>query len=157
MIQNCGKLNLGCGQELLKGYINIDNRAEVCPNVCCDIIRGLPFADNSIDYVRAHDFLEHIPLGQTVKVIEDVWRVLRHGGKFDSSTPDAEYGGAAFQDPYHLSFWVKNSWRYYSDDSLRSLYGIKAKFKIDNIVRVPELSPNMDIYHIQVMCTAIKE
>jgi predicted SAM-dependent methyltransferase len=151
------RVNLGSGQAKLEGYINVDNRADMNPDVCCNVIEGLPFGDSSVDEVRAFDFLEHIPLGSTVKVVEEIYRVLNPGGLFDSHTPDAEHGQGAFQDPFHLSFWVKNSWLYFSDDLFRSLYRVKAKFRIDKIQRIPEkVTPDMDIYHLRVLAVAIK-
>jgi predicted SAM-dependent methyltransferase len=151
------KLNLGCGYAKLDGYINIDNRIEICPDVVCDILQGLPFEDNTFDMVRANDFLEHIPIGApVVKAIEEIYRVLKPGGIFKSSTPDSEYGQAAFQDPYHISFWVENSWWYYSNDSARDLYGIKAKFDIAYIYRYPELETNARLYWLKVKAIAIK-
>jgi len=69
-------------------------------------------------------------LGKTIGVIEEIFRVLKPGGKFESFTPDAEYGQGAFQDPTHISFWTENSWLYFSDEGYRDLYGIKANFKI---------------------------
>jgi predicted SAM-dependent methyltransferase len=150
------KLNLGSGQAKLEGYVNIDNRAEMDPDVVCDVIEGLPYPDNSVEIVRAWDFLEHIPLGKTVQVIEEIYRVLVPGGVFDSHTPDASRGQGAFQDPSHVSFWVKNSWLYYSNDLFRSLYNVKAKFQIESINRVPDDSNDPDgIYHLRVV--AIKE
>ena len=111
----------------MPGYINIDNRPETEPDKCLDILEGLPYADNSVDEVRAHDILEHIPIGKTVAVIEDIYRVLRPGGTFESLTPSTD-GRGAFQDPTHCSFWNKNSWLYYTHDAYISLYGTKAKF-----------------------------
>jgi predicted SAM-dependent methyltransferase len=121
------KINLGCGYRKMPGYINIDNRPETNPDLCCDILDGLPFEDESVDEVRAHDILEHIPIGKTVGVIEDIYRVLKKGGKFESFTPSTD-GRGAFQDPTHVSFWNRNTWMYYMFDHARELYGIRAKF-----------------------------
>lgn len=121
------KLNLGCGYRHREGYINIDSR-EVCkPDLCTDVTNGLPFPDDSIDEVVAQDFLEHIPIGKTIPLIEEIYRVLKMGGEFNSFTPSTD-GRGAFQDPTHVSFWNSNSWLYYMDDVYRGLYVIKAKF-----------------------------
>lgn len=111
----------------MENYINIDNRAEVEPDVVCDVAEGLPYPDSSVDRVRAVDFLEHIPIGKTVGVLEEIWRVLKPDGIFEHFTPSTD-GRGAFQDPTHVSFWNINSWAYYMDDTYRDLYGIKAKF-----------------------------
>jgi len=146
-------LNLGSGLRPIENFINIDNRAIVNPDVVCDIIEGLPYPDNSVDTVRAHDVLEHIPIGKTITVMDEIWRVLKPGGILDSFTPDAEYGQGSFQDPTHLSFWVENSWLYYSKPDYRELYNIKANFKIKTIERV-ELTDR--VYHLHVIAEAIK-
>ncbi len=109
------------------GFINIDNRPEVNPDLLCDVTCGLPFDDNSVDYVLAADFLEHVPLGETIGVIEEIFRVLKHDGTFESFTPSTD-GRGAFSDQTHKSFWNINSWLYYIEDEYRDLYGIKAKF-----------------------------
>lgn len=140
-------LNLGSGLRPQKGFVNIDNRKEVNPDLVCDVIEGLPYEDNSVDSVRAHDFLEHIPIGKTVQVITEIWRVLKPGGLFISLTPDAEFGQGAFQDPTHVSFWVENSWLYFSDPASRELYGTKANFKIQSIDRV---NTGNRVYHLHV-------
>ena len=148
------KLNLGCGFRLIEGYINIDNRPEVNPDLIWDITDGLPYKDNEIDEVRTWDFLEHIPIGKTVGVIEEIWRVLKSGGIFESFTPDAENGQGAFQDPTHLSFWVENSWLYFSHPAYRRLHGIKANFAITKMDRV-ETDKQARVYHLHVK--ALKE
>ena len=141
-------LNLGCGYRKLDGFINIDNRAEVNPDLLCNVIEGLPYDDNSVDVVRADDFLEHIPIGKTVQVVTEIWRVLKPGGIFESSTPSTD-GRGAFQDPTHVSFWNRNSWLYYSDPAYRNLYGIEADFEIENIT---ENEPGTDwIIHTHVI------
>lgn len=121
------KINLGCGFRKVDGFINIDNRTEVDPDMLCDVTVSLPFGDDSVDYVLANDFLEHIPIGETIGVIEEIFRVLKPGGTFESLTPSSD-GRGAFSDPTHKSFWNKCSWLYFMVDDYRNLYGIKAKF-----------------------------
>ena len=143
-------LNLGCGYRHLEGFINIDNRPEVKPDLVCDVAAfGLPYDDNSVDMVRADDFLEHIPIGHVIPVIEDIYRVLKPGGVFESSTPSTD-GRGAFQDPTHVSFWNANSWLYYSEPAYRNLYGIKADFEIVSIADT-EPDPALMIIHTNVI------
>ena len=146
-------LNLGCGFAHIDGYINIDNRAEVNPDLICDVIEGLPYSDNSVNSIRAHDFLEHIPIGKTIGVINEIWRVLKPSGKFESLTPDAEYGQGAFQDPTHVSFWVENSWLYFSDLASRELYNTQANFDIKSIKRI---ETGNRVFHLHVIAQVIK-
>ena len=148
------KLNLGSGYAPQPGYINIDNRAEVNPDLVCDVIEGLPYPDNSVDEVRAYDFLEHVSIGLTVRVVTEIWRVLKPGGRFESLTPSTD-GRGAFQDPTHVSFWNKNSWLYYSEPVYRDLYGIKADFKIEAIMDL-EIVKGLNVIHTHVIARAQK-
>lgn len=126
-MDNAKRLNLGSGYRKLADFINIDNRQETSPDICLDVTEGLPFEDNSVDEVLAVDFLEHVPIGKVVPLIEEIYRVLKPKGGFISITPSTD-GRGAFQDPHHVSFWNVNSWLYYMNDAYRELYGIKAKF-----------------------------
>jgi len=148
------KINLGCGYNHIEGYINIDNREETKPDMVADILEGLPFDDNSVDEVRAYDFLEHIPIGQTIQVITEIWRVLKPGGVFESSTPSTD-GRGAFQDPTHLSFWNRNSWLYYSNQKVRDMYGIEANFTITEIEDIVT-DKNLNVIHTHVIGKAVK-
>lgn len=147
------KLNLGCGFRKQKGFCNIDNRPEVEPDLVCDVIQGLPFDDDSVDMVLANDFLEHIPIGKTVGVIFEIWRVLKPGGTFESLTPATD-GRGAWQDPTHVSFWNQNSWLYYIVDEYRELYGIKAKF--EGHVQDHITNSALHIIHTHAVLKAVK-
>lgn len=120
------KINLGCGYRKMPGWVNIDNRAEVKPDMVLDGL-SLPFDESSVDEVCAIDYLEHIPIGKTVAQIEEIYRVLKPGGVLHHRTPSTD-GRGAFQDPTHVSFWNINSWLYFMDPEHRRLYGTKAHF-----------------------------
>jgi predicted SAM-dependent methyltransferase len=144
------KLNLGCGYNHMPGYVNIDNRPEVNPDLLCDVLGGLPYGDNTVEKVFARDFLEHIPIGKVIGVIENIWRVLKFDGIFESITPSTD-GRGAFQDPTHVSFWNQNSWLYYSEPHLRKLYGIKANFEIVEIY-----DEKVEMFSSQTSCIVIE-
>jgi len=125
------KLNLGSGSKKLDGWINIDIDPECEPDLLLDVTGGFRFHydDDSVDEVRAFDFLEHIPLGKTIFVIDEIWRILKPGGRFEHSTPSTD-GRGAFQDPTHVSFWNINSWFYFCEGPWAETNGIKARFKV---------------------------
>lgn len=123
------RLNLGSGLSSEKDFINIDIREDFYPDVVCNIEDGLPYDDESVDMVLAKDFLEHVRPEKVIFVIEEIWRVLKRGGKFEHMTPSTD-GRGAFQDPTHRSFWNYNSWLYFTNDRPRREIGTKAKFKI---------------------------
>ena len=147
-------LNLGSGFRKIDGWINIDNRKECDPDLLCDVEAGLPFEDNSVDEVRCWDFLEHIHMDKTVFVMEEIYRVLKPEGRLEFFVPSTD-GRGAFQDPYHRSFWNRNSFLYYWDDAHRNLYGIKAKF--DFITLDDLITDNVNhIRHIHGVALAVK-
>lgn len=97
------RLNLGCGGRPLPGYINIDRdsldqiRARY-PNRTYDDnlavvkydIFNLPFADNSVDEIRAESLIEHLPFIDEPRFFREVVRVLRPGGSLFLATVDFE-------------------------------------------------------------------
>lgn len=140
----------------IPGYLNIDNRKEVPADLLMDITEPWEFEDCSVDEVRAFDILEHIPIGKTIFVMEEIYRILKPEGILEVFIPDCEYGQGAFMDPTHQSFWCENSWLYYTNDGYRNLYGIKAKFKIKTFERV-ETSKELRIYHIYAKLGIVKD
>jgi len=74
------KLNLGCGQDIKDGYINIDT----CPfnnKVVIDDIKNLSFAPNSIDEIYAKDILEHLSLSDAIQSIKNWSNICKPGAK----------------------------------------------------------------------------
>jgi predicted SAM-dependent methyltransferase len=113
------KLNLGCGLDIRRGYINIDVR-RTGPNVLVmDLEREFlrPFPDESAEEVVCKDFLEHLSWRVVEDFLRDVHRVLRRGGRLLIQCPDLEaiakkvildpsfkYGG--LEGWRAISFWV---------------------------------------------------
>lgn len=79
-----------------------------------------PFPDSSIGAFRAFDFLEHLP--NKLATMREIYRCLAPGGWLLSATPDA-MGPGAHQDPTHVSYWVENSFRYYTEERLAKYIG----------------------------------
>lgn len=124
------KLNLGSGKRKLDGFINIDMQGRCNPDVICNLAEGIPYPDSSVDEAIAIDFIEHLERREVMRLMDEVHRVLKPGGKFFHRTPSEE-GRGAWQDPTHRSAWNINTWKYYfTDPAYRDLYGTAANFKI---------------------------
>lgn len=106
-------LDFGGAHSCPQGYTPVD-KYPVKGGIQCDVTNGLPFEDRSVGLIRACDFLEHIPIGKVVPLMNEIHRVMAHGGFFLSSTPSSD-GRGAFCDPTHCSFWNQLSWRYYTN------------------------------------------
>jgi len=85
------KLNLGCGDKILPGYVNVDvveSRAGKRPDVMCDLHRLQPFEDASVDEVLAVHVVEHFWRWEVVDVLKEWARVLKPGGKMILECPN---------------------------------------------------------------------
>ncbi len=69
------KLNMGCGKDILRGYINVDLRPLPGIDVAHDLNRfPYPFKDNTFDEIYCNNILEH--LDDIVRIMEE----MRNGG-----------------------------------------------------------------------------
>ena len=62
VLANKIKLNLGCGDKILLGYINIDAQEEIKgkkPDLVADATKLDKFADNSVDEILTVHVIEH--------------------------------------------------------------------------------------------------
>jgi len=86
------KLNVGCGSDYRQGFVNIDGSSAL-PNV--DKIIDLSkeslrqyFADKSVEYILANDFIEHHFHWEAVKILNDFYKLLKPGGVLQMRVPD---------------------------------------------------------------------
>jgi predicted SAM-dependent methyltransferase len=96
------KLNLGCGDKILPGYINVDvasERAGNKPDVICDVRKLDKFADNYADEIMAVHVVEHFWRWEVVEILSEWVRVLKPGGKIRCSTPDLRFLIDLHQNP----------------------------------------------------------
>lgn len=87
----------------------------------------LPFADRSFDTVVSWEVLEHIPVGTEHEMFSEVNRVLRPGGSFYFSTPNASFFSNLL-DPA----WLIAGHRHYSASRLTA-YVDKAGLTVENV------------------------
>ena len=109
------KLNIGAGSTVIEGFTPIDRKlgTEAFP---------LPYADGSVDEIRASHILEHFTFGDASKAMEEWSRVLKPGGRIRISVPDVDkvlkdetpnrlfylMGGQMHADDIHKSAYDRN-------------------------------------------------
>lgn len=118
-------LDLGSAHNPAPGYTTTDLEGNVdLPGDIFEVLGSLP--DNSVGVIRAVDFLEHIP--DKIRLFNEMYRVLAHGGMLLSLTPSTD-GRGAFQDPTHVAFYNENSFWYFTDiNYAKFVPSIKSKF-----------------------------
>lgn len=101
------KLNIGCGNVPLKGWVNVDKfyyPSSAAPQLDHSLVErwedteeskwlygdaiDLPFPDDTFDEVMIIHCLEHLDMEQGNLAIKSAHRVLKPGGTFDVELPD---------------------------------------------------------------------
>lgn len=138
------KLNIGCGNHILPGWVNLDISALPGVDVVHDIEKlPLPFSDNRFTEVLCQDILEHV---EYIPILREVLRIMTHGGVLKIRVPHFT-SKHNFIDPTHkkmfsvstFDFFVKNSIQqddrgYYFDFSFTRCLETKIIFERDSIV-----------------------
>ncbi len=84
-------LNLGCGDKLLPGYINVDaapSRKGQKPDVICDIRNLDRFKTGIADEILAVHVIEHFYYWEVPSLLEGWKRVLKSGGMLILECPN---------------------------------------------------------------------
>jgi SAM-dependent methyltransferase len=97
------RLNLGCGDKILPGYVNVDvvaSRAGMRPDVICDLHDLAPFDDASADEILSVHVVEHFWRWEIRDVLREWVRVLKPGGRMIVECPNIAAACETFlQDP----------------------------------------------------------
>ena len=117
------KLNLGCGDKILPGYVNVDvapSRAGRPPDVLCDLRSLTPFEDASADEVLAVHVVEHFWRWEVVGVLREWARVLKPGASMILECPNLQSACEEFlRDPEAFSGsgpeGQRTMWVFYGD------------------------------------------
>ena len=154
------RLNLGANDRRVEGFISVD----VCEpaDQIADLTKDWPWPESSVDEVLALDVFEH--LKDKRHTMNQLWKVLKNGGRATIEVPCAAHGAGAFQDPTHTVYYTGNDFAYYEKGNFARerfrnspYYGIKADFKI---IEKPHCTPYQDIcdmvYKCRVVLQAVK-
>lgn len=101
------RLNVGCGHEVLPGFVNLDVRPVAGLAVRADALR-LPFADASAQVIHAGSLLEHF--SNPCLVLDELHRVLHPSGRLIVRVP-ALGTNSAHLDPTHRFLADLTQWR----------------------------------------------
>jgi len=104
------KLNLGCFDRKIPGFINVDIRRDVDPDLIDDVFALNEIKDDSIDLIYACHVLEHADYEESARALKRWHAVLKVGGVLRVAVPDMEAHFAHYfyhKDlrALHSTFW----------------------------------------------------
>lgn len=82
-------LHLGCGNNILDGWSNIDV-ARGPSIIRCDLSRALPVAKGTIEFIYSEHFIEHLTRPRGLLFLKMCHEALKPGGILRISTPDLQ-------------------------------------------------------------------
>ena len=124
------KLNLGSGNRILPGFLNLDIQPASGVDIICDLNEGIPLNDNTVTEIYTSHTLEH--LNDIVQIMEEIFRVCKDGAIVKIKVPYFKSIGA-FKDPTHKRFFTEETFAYFDkEEQIKhgfADYGIIANFK----------------------------
>lgn len=102
--ENKLRLNLGCGDKLLPGWLNVDSVPDCNPDMVCDLEQfPWPWADNSVEEILLSHVLEHLGEDRDVYlgIIKELYRVCCHGARIQIMVPHPRHDHFLW-DPTHV-------------------------------------------------------
>jgi len=161
------KLNLGCGNDYLPGYINVDFYAEYPVDAKFDI-RHIPHEDNSVDEIMASHVIEHFDYHESVLVLSEWRRVLRPGGKLTIETPDFtescreflisdEAAQVALMGHFLSEPWIPGQTHkmLFTERQMRQHLGW-AGFDVNKVKKIPPMSKYLAVYPANIfLCVEV--
>lgn len=129
------KLNLGCCDLPLEGWINIDQSTS--PHIKADIVADVTdlsshFEQNTVDEIYAGHLLEHFTPDDAIKNTRYWVSLLKHGGKLAIVVPDFKEICKAYISGLITLDEMNNHYIYsYVQESLhRSMWDIESLFEL---------------------------
>lgn len=85
------RIDIGCGtqNEKYPGCIGIDINPLYNPDILADVEKGIPFGDNTVNFINSDNSLEHFR--QPYTVLKEMYRVLKTGGEVRLVVPNCQY------------------------------------------------------------------
>ena len=125
------KLNLGCGNKKLKGYVNCDVSPQVKPDKIVDLEKKLPFKTNSVEEIYMGSSIEHVV--NFVPLMHELHRICRKGSTIEIITSFYSAWGQ-YNDPTHVRFFTPFTFNYFKKGNYSHEVGAdKDMFEVEKV------------------------
>jgi len=114
------RVNLGCGNKQVEGFIGVDRFPCAAARVLCDVTRALPFRDSSVDEFMLDNLIEHIP--DIPALMAEIVRAARNSARVVVVTPHFT-SLSSWKDPTHLHHLSYFSFDHFEKLSARHYVG----------------------------------
>jgi len=105
------RLNIGCGNDYRKGYVNCDFTDRIKVDKIVNLEKTpLPFKDNSVDEILAFHVLEHVK--NFPKLMHDLHRICKKNARVKIKVPFYSAWGH-YNDPTHVRFFSPFTFNYF--------------------------------------------
>ena len=110
------KLNMGCGQNKINGYLNIDKHSECEPDLQFDLEKfPWPFKTNEVNEVLFNHSLEHIGADTNIflNIMKELYRVCNNDAKIQINVPHPRHDNY-INDPTHVRIITPQTFELFS-------------------------------------------
>jgi len=119
------KLNIGCGKNYKKGFVNIDGNKNHNPDLVIDIQQEnllKRFEKNSCDEIYAKDIIEHFTHWEAVNLLEKFYSLLKTNGLLTIITPDFQTIVEGHDSIEKKLLWIYGGQDYLDESEDRKIY-----------------------------------
>jgi SAM-dependent methyltransferase len=124
-------VDLGCGSRKRVGAIGVDIARIPQVDILADVMRPLPFRDNSVDHIYASHLVEHV--GDLMAFMGEVWRICKPGALVQFRFPHGTTPFGIWRDPTHKRGVFLDTFDYFDPNTFDGVmfgYYHPAKFQM---------------------------
>lgn len=130
------KLNIGCGSDYKKGWINLDSHNRYSAEVVWNLNKlPLPFKDNEFDYVYCSHVLEDF--NDPIPLMDEIYRITKRNGLIEYKVP---YFTHTWNSIYHKRGFSISSFKTYAK---KFNYDVEKNLKIVQLRFMPYRSKSL--------------
>lgn len=93
------KLQIGCGDNLIKDWLNTDINPISNEVALLDASKEFPFKDNTFDFIFSEHIFEHLKFNDSCNMLSECFRVLKPNGVIRLAIPHVDFLFKIYQNP----------------------------------------------------------